>query len=382
MKRSSFLGGPVEELILSKWPITGLGECEIGFGICESSGLVMQTTAVSPETMLDYYGQTATYINPNDGGKPMPSKVRDLNRLLQTLYFTLWKHPASVLQYGSSDGYTLSRFLAAGAQRVLGVEPGLKAREYAEKVYGVDCIAGTAETSQVEGRFELIVLTHILEHLYDPLATLRRVGKNLLPDGHLLIEVPLWERIDKQPVGVLTFEHVNYFSEDALLLTLREAGFEPVFSSKSFDVNQYPVITVIAKARTTEYRIRDSKHDSRVLLAEYLKKEGLFWRAAEGKISAQLDPSKDTYIYGAGIHTSQMLSYTKLLDCAGLIGVIDSSSTKWGKLIAGFAVEGAEIVDQLPPMTNIIISSAASEKYIFRDLANRRTDLNLVKIYG
>jgi len=80
MNRSSFLGGPTEEVGRYNWPITGLAECQIGFGICESSGLVMQTSVVSQEKMLEYYSQTATYVNPNHAGKPMPGKVFDFFR--------------------------------------------------------------------------------------------------------------------------------------------------------------------------------------------------------------------------------------------------------------------------------------------------------------
>ncbi len=100
----------------------------------------------------------------------------------------------------------------------------MSARRFAKNHYGIECVSGTAEDYDLDERFELIVLTHILEHLYDPLCVLNKLHANLVADGLLLIEVPLWERLDKQPVGVLSFEHVNYFSEDALIATLYGAN--------------------------------------------------------------------------------------------------------------------------------------------------------------
>ena len=381
MNRSSFLGGPAEEVVKYDWPITGLGQCQIGFGICRSSGLVMQTSVIPQEKMLEYYTQIATYVNPNHAGKPMPGKVRDLDRLLQTINFATNKHPDSVLQFGSSDGYTLSRFLEAGSSRVLGVEPGLEAREYARKTYGVASQPGTAENYQVDGRYDLIVLTHILEHLYDPLDLLRRIQSHLKSRGYLLIEIPLWERLDKQPIGVLSFEHVNYFSEDALFTMLHDAGFAPIFSSKLFNVNLYPVITVIAKVSNVKYETRNSYLESRVLLEEYLKKEKDLWQVAENAILNKLHPDVGTYIYGGGIHTSQMLTNTSLRANVDLSGVIDSSPTKWGKEIAGLVIHPPEVLDTLPPKTNVIISSAASEIYILKAITKRRPDLSPLTIY-
>lgn len=381
MKRNSFLGGVTEELISYDWPIAGLGTQQIGFGICESTGLVMQTSVVAEEKMLDWYSQTATYVNPNHDGKPMPSKVQDLDRLLQTVRLTTNGHPDSVIQFGSSDGYTLSRFSDAGSSRVLGVEPGQKAREYALKAYGVLCQSGTVDDYQVDDRFELIILTHILEHLYNPLDFLLRVQKNITDGGVLLIEVPLWERLDKQGSGVLTFEHVNYFSEDALFSMLRGAGFEPIFSSKLFESGLYPVITVVAKASGVQYETRNSYRDSRALLEAYLKREKKFWRRVEKKILIKLNQHSGSYIYGAGIHTSQMLGNTSLQEHIELHGVIDSSPSKWGKEIAGVTIQPPTILDDLPSDANIIISSSASESYIFDAISKRRSDLTLITLH-
>ncbi len=79
MIRESFLGGPTEQICRYVWPITALGDCEIIFGVCEASGLVMQTTTVPRASMLEHYTDTATYINPNLKGNPMPAKVPDLD---------------------------------------------------------------------------------------------------------------------------------------------------------------------------------------------------------------------------------------------------------------------------------------------------------------
>lgn len=382
MQRNSFLGGPITEIVKYEWPITGLGVCQIGFGVCDNTGLVLQTTTVTPETMIDYYANTATYINPNHNGKPMPGKVKDLERLLQTVDFTLNGLPTSVLQLGSSDGYTLACFKNAGAEQVLGVEPGEKARSFALARYGIESLAGTAENFDSSEKFELVILTHVLEHLYDPLLVLRKLKRNLADDGHLLIEVPLWERLEKQPVGVLSFEHLNYFSEDTLNLLLNAAGFESVYSAKLFNTNQYPVITVVAKMFSEQYAVKPRCESGKTLLNSYLKKEKNFWSIAREKILKQQQTGYPTYIYGAGIHTSQLLFHVMIWDDIDLQGFIDSSQTKQGKELLTLIVQSPDCLTTLPSGANIIISSAASESYIEKSINSIRNDLNMIKLYS
>lgn len=382
MKRLSFLGNETEELVSYRWPITGIGVCQIGFGICKNSGLLLQTTTVPHEIMLKYYKETATYINPNHDGNPTPEKVNDLTRLLHTVRFVTSKSPASVLQLGSSDGYTLSRFREAGSSRVVGVEPGIPSCEFARRCYNVDCILGTAEDFVLNERFELIVLTHILEHLYDPIPVLQKLHSHIAPNGYLLIEVPLWERMDKQPIGVLSFEHLNYFCESTLLWTLYSAGYEAIHSAKSFNVNQYPVITIIAKRTDLQLPIKTAYNHNRATLLSYIQDERKFWQITEQKILSQVNYNVPSWIYGAGIHTSQLLGSTNLSDCLSLKAVIDSSPTKLGKKIGNLFVYDPELLDSIPTGSNVIVSSAASEKYIVKAINNRRSDLNVVKIYG
>ena len=381
MQRMSFLGNETEELVRYEWPISGLGVHPIGFGICRQSGLVLQTTTVTPEKMLEFYRETATYVNPAAEGRPTPEKVRDLERLLGLVRFCLGGISGSVLQLGSSDGYTLSCFREAGAKQVVGVEPGEQSREFARARYGVECLPGTAENFCSSQNFDLIILTHVLEHFYDPLFVLKRLVPFLTEEGTILIEVPLWERMDKQPMGVLNFEHLNYFCEETLAQVLSLAGFEITHSSKWYEVNKYPVITVVAKKTYKRIEYPSKYETNRALLKDYLDRELSFWKFVERKILDQASNLYPSFIYGAGIHTSQLLSNTRVFDELKVGGFIDSSETKWGKVLNGISISGPQALISLPAGANIIISSAASESDIADSILNVRTDLNLVYIY-
>ena len=291
--------------------------------------------------------------------------------------------PTSALQIGSSDGYTLHRFQCAGVNRVLGVEPCESANRYALDNYGVQSISAVCEDCELDESFELLVLTHILEHLYDPLKTLRKLKGNLSRGGHIIVEVPLWERADTQPIGVLAFEHLNYFCEETLCYMLSLCDFEVKHVSKNFAINKYPVITVVAQIgehSDTYYRV--NKYEKNIaIFNEYIVREKSFWDKVNNKILTSIDRSRDTYIYGGGIHTSQLLSYVDLSDLNGIKAILDSSPSKWGKKLGNYPIQNIGLVNEIPPHSNIIVSSLGWQKEIVETITSRRKDLNLICLH-
>ena len=48
----------------------------------------------------------------------------------------------------------------------------------------------------------------------------------------LLVEVPLFEKVENYPVASLHLEHLHYFSENTLIEILTKAGYEPDYIEK------------------------------------------------------------------------------------------------------------------------------------------------------
>jgi trans-aconitate methyltransferase len=107
---------------------------------------------------------------------------------------------------------------------MVGIEPGEAYREYASrqglKVYkALDELENTAEA-----RFDLVSMSHVLEHLPDPVGSLTHLLETVLaPDGWLLLEVPNLYAHDSFEVA-----HLVSFSSHTLAQTVEKAGFEIV----------------------------------------------------------------------------------------------------------------------------------------------------------
>jgi 2-polyprenyl-3-methyl-5-hydroxy-6-metoxy-1,4-benzoquinol methylase len=94
-----------------------------------------------------------------------------------------------LLDIGCGSGDFLSRASGAGWQ-VLGIDPDPVAVEVARS-RGLDVRCGGIEIlDDVDRQFEGITLSHVLEHVHDPVKLLESCMKLLVPGGWIWIDVP------------------------------------------------------------------------------------------------------------------------------------------------------------------------------------------------
>ncbi len=73
------------------------------------------------------------------------------------------------------------------------------------------------------GRYDLIMLVHVLEHVANPSGFLTRLANILAPDGVLLMVVP---NIETNPFDLLVADHCSHFSRSSLWTLLRRSGID------------------------------------------------------------------------------------------------------------------------------------------------------------
>jgi SAM-dependent methyltransferase len=137
-----------------------------------------------------------------------------------------------ILDIGCGGGDFIATLAAPGRQ-LFGIDPDPKAREVAAG-RGVTVEAGTAETipsAFVGQRFDLILMTHVLEHCADPGRALRNVRALLAPGGGFYCEVPncaaLHFRTYPEISEMLDVpRHVTFFTPQSLRRLLEGAGFQ------------------------------------------------------------------------------------------------------------------------------------------------------------
>jgi len=135
-----------------------------------------------------------------------------------------------LLDVGCGDGSFLRRMRDAGWD-VTGTEPdALAAARLAERE-GFPVRASVDELlSAGTQRFDVIVLSHVIEHLPDPVSMLAQLRRMLEPSGRLILTTP-----NAQGLGTRIFgsswrgleppRHFNVFTPASLRLALDRAGF-------------------------------------------------------------------------------------------------------------------------------------------------------------
>lgn len=143
------------------------------------------------------------------------------------------------------------KFLSSDSRKVLDVGSGLCVFLYRMKVAGWDCTALDPDQRQVHhaknnvgvnavhgdfltvdnlGKFDVITINRVLEHVKDPISMLARTKDFVKENGLIYLELPDGETaIQDSPVREeFTIDHYHVFSFCSVSLLISKAGLRPV----------------------------------------------------------------------------------------------------------------------------------------------------------
>lgn len=164
--------------------------------------------------------------------------------------------PARVLEIGCAHGGFVALLRWAGYDAT-GLELSPWVVDYARQTFGVPMLLGPIEEQTVpEGSLDAIVLSDVVEHLPDPLATLAACARLLKPDGILVVQMPSfpegvsYEALHARKSYFLNHmdgkaeQHLNLFSPRAAKLLFDRLGFTSLdFVRAMFDIYDMYLVT-------------------------------------------------------------------------------------------------------------------------------------------
>lgn len=190
---------------------------------CNSCGMVFHD--VDPEQdRLDYYeeytGQTVKEYSISNEQKSLDKRAVDF-----LIHACLKDKDLEILDVGSSYGAMLLQLQDMGFTQLNAIDPDKAAISFLGSK-GISAIQGVA-TNEIEGfhsKFDVLMLRHVLEHLYNPIETIRNISNWMKPNGYLYIELPDLSRYQETspfPGYYFEYEHINHFSLISLRNLLR-----------------------------------------------------------------------------------------------------------------------------------------------------------------
>ncbi|MBV9325625.1 MAG: glycosyltransferase [Chloroflexi bacterium] len=211
----------------------------------------------------DFYGRDYWFTHVNDLAQPdITERARAdlIERCVHWLrvFLRYQQPPARVLELGCGHGGFLALLQRLGFE-VTGLELSPWVVDYARRSFDIPMLLGPLEDQRIDdSSLDAIVLMDVLEHLPDPVGTMRVALRLLKPDGLLLIQTPraperashaeLVASGDRFLSQLKPYEHLYLLAESSLRRLFGDLGAEYVtFEPAMFP--WYDMFAVVSRAR-------------------------------------------------------------------------------------------------------------------------------------
>ena len=242
-----------------RFDINDIFEERYNFGYCKSCQVYSLNPFPDSRQLAQAYDES--YYGFGDKKfNPSVEKIVNLFRLRNAKQFAK-KLPirATILDVGCGNGSFLESLGKQGEFKLHGIEPSGKSGDRAASITSLDLHRGFLErTTYSNSYFDAIVLTHVFEHLPNPMEVLEIITNISKTEGVLQIEIPnidsLQYRLFKSKwLHLDPPRHLNMFPPKVLIKNLQNLGWEvesqcffsPQFSP--FGVQQSLLNTIVSK---------------------------------------------------------------------------------------------------------------------------------------
>ncbi len=312
--------------------------------LCEACGFVFQNPIVPAATNADHYVDNTRY----------PAELTSQMKIAKKNQFE-WIHSVaessgflSVLalkgcsvgfyEIGASVGALLDQGKKAGWD-IAGIEPSRLAVGLAKEKYEITLPQGSLQ-DVVNIPQPIVAMVHVLEHMPDPTATLEYIYNITEKYTLLCVEVPDF-CFPKCNGGYWNAEHVNYFTPETLCLCSKKAGWE-IVNLQFHDYQDareycnYPVLRGVFLKRDRESLLKHRKWARDLITNQDNSNAGELQLKIHKFIK---ECGSRVVIFGAGAHTSVLLSVMSKEDQGAIEAVLDSNPQLEGRKIHGHRID-------------------------------------------
>jgi 2-polyprenyl-3-methyl-5-hydroxy-6-metoxy-1,4-benzoquinol methylase len=168
-------------------------------------------------------------------------KMQYYNHIRTELIEMLTSVKGRFLEIGCGTGATLEYLKSKGASYVVGIDVNKEAVDVASK-RGLDLVLSlNVEKDDFpfsKKEFDCIILTDVLEHLYNPWETLKKITPYLKDDGYVLLSIPniknyqvlrrlvFYDEWSYGEEGILDNTHIRFFTLKEIKKLLDFAGLK------------------------------------------------------------------------------------------------------------------------------------------------------------
>ncbi|ADG70233.1 class I SAM-dependent methyltransferase [Brachyspira murdochii] len=341
---------------------------------CNNCGFIFNNTVWTQKDYDKYYSNTTKYsssFTSGAGGLSNLDKIR-YNGVIDRIEKFINKD-SSIIDIGCAKGGLLRAFQDRGYTNLYGIESSKEAIENL-KQYNIGGEASSIfDLKNIDKKFDVVILSQVLEHIYD-LKNVKYILENILNDnGILYIDIPDATSYIKNKLAAYYYfdlEHINHFS----LITLEYLfdNFKLVEKDSFYfdnvsNIKSYIIYGVFQKGiKLFINKLKDFEAIKKM-------KEYINYSCEIDKYTINnIDNTKSTYCWGFGAFLRRILLDKKYFSNCNIDGIIDKNESFSGKKIIDYKGNKIEVFTPniLQNTDNVIITSILYSEIIKQDLLN------------
>ncbi|MGD0214796.1 MAG: methyltransferase domain-containing protein [Terriglobales bacterium] len=321
--------------------------------ICETCGMVYADTPATQADYEEFYATCSIYEQPA-GAQTGATPPEDVPRLEQTgaLFAKhILSEQSRVLDVGCANGGLLQVLGRLGFANLVGVDPSPACVENTRKV-GCQAFRGELAHLPAEiGRFDVVILTSVLEHVLDVKGAITALVNVCTDNGRIFLEVPDaagYADYLYAPFQDINTEHINHFSIASLRNLMTQFGFAPVLEKHVLVPGPssliFPGLEVGYERRSDQVEqpwVIDSAF--RGQMERYINESRVMMQNIDRHLRNALASSKEVIVWGTGQLTMKLLCDTALKD-ANVVAFVDGNPVNVGKTLRGVPIIRPELL--------------------------------------
>lgn len=336
---------------------------------CANCGFCFANDLPSQTELDNYYESQSKYEHVSRSGGFSEYDTRRLPLAVSVISEWLPDRGARIVDIGCANGGLLAELRKNGFKRVMGIDPSPACASTARDLYGIDVrVAPISRIPDEVGRFDLIIVGSVMEHILDLGGTIRRIKELLNPEGHVYVEVPDMTRcssLNDAPFQEFSVEHINYFGPISLQNLWRKFGFVTK-GLRQIEIEQVPGLTVYeikamfrlgaASAAPASFDVQTKPE-----LERYIELAKAKLQKIQTVIDELANSQRPVAVWGVGTHTQGLLASTRLGE-VNIKAFVDSNSRYTGQELSGVPIYTPDELQKLD--LPILISSQQFQQEI------------------
>lgn len=324
---------------------------DMTFDICEKTGLIQLRNLISPEILYkDYHSEAVGSLWNEHHDKFSDLVCKQIN-----------KKNMKILEIGGSNGKLANLILS-------------KTNKNPEYTIIEPCAQNNSnpniqiineffsENVNLDGKYDLIIHSHVLEHFHNPVSSLKTMRELLSEKGKIIFSVPdMFRGLYSGNPSTLNFEHTIYLSHN---LICQICHFLKLSVMKVVEFNNHSLFFSLRKnnqLKVVEISQTKDKHSEKAFEA-FKNSSSEFIEKVNQRLEYETNPN--IFLFGGHIFNQSLIVNglkTEKINC-----IIDNSDLKENKRLYGtnLFVKKPEIIENLQNPIVILRAGMYSEEIL------------------